>query len=98
MNRYDLNNITKRNSKNKMVYKSTLLPNIPISENDIYITTSDTDRLDLLAFKYYNDVTMWWIIAHANKIKNGLFVSPNMQLRIPMDISNINTIYRDLND
>src|SRR5262245_57562252 len=29
-------------------------------------TVSDSDRLDLLSFKYYGDTTRWWQIADAN--------------------------------
>ena len=28
------------------------------------------DRLDTIAQKYYNDSTLWWIIAIANKVHN----------------------------
>ena len=30
----------------------------------------DTDTLDSLALKYYNNPTYWWIIAYFNKVKD----------------------------
>ena len=43
-------------------YKNIEYPEIPISENDVYIISKITDRLDLLAKDYYNDVKLWWVI------------------------------------
>ena len=74
-------------------YKNIEYPEIPISENDVYIISKTTDRLDLLAFDYYNDVKLWWVISKANPNKiqrDSLFLNPGVQIRIP---SNIETIY-----
>ena len=78
-------------------FKNIEYPNIPISSNDIYIVSKGTDRLDLLANDYYNDVNAWWIISKANPDKirrDSLFLDPGFQIRIPMNISQI---YRDFN-
>ena len=78
-------------------FKDIEYPNIPISSNDIYIVSKGTDRLDLLANDYYNDVNAWWIISKANPDKirrDSLFLDPGFQIRIPMNISQI---YRDFN-
>ena len=74
-------------------YKNIEYPEIPISENDVYIISKGTDRLDLLAFDYYNDIKLWWVISKANPNKiqrDSLFLNPGVQIRIP---SNIETIY-----
>jgi hypothetical protein len=43
-----------------------------------------------LAFEYYNDVTLWWIIAEANGIgKGSLAIPTGKQLRIPMNTGEI---------
>ena len=55
--------------KNIRYYKNIEYPEIPISENDIYILSKSTDRLDLLAKDYYNDVRLWWVISKANPDK-----------------------------
>jgi len=96
-NRYDIPNNTKKLKSGKNVYKTIFYPVIQESESDIFIFTKQGDRLDLLAFKYYNDVTKWWIIAHANKIKGTMKTPLNTQLRIPMDLNSINNNLMELN-
>ena len=82
----------------KRYYKNIEYPNIPVSSNDIYILSKSTDRLDLLANDYYGDSNAWWIISKANpdKIKrDSLFLNPGLQIRIPMNISDIyDTFYK----
>lgn len=76
--------------------KSTLYPKIEQQDDDIIITTVFGDRLDLLAFRYYGDVTLWWIIAQSNNIGKGtLNITPGIKLRIPQ---NIDKIFSDLED
>jgi hypothetical protein len=90
MNRYD-NKITLKTSQGKPYYKGKVYPNIPLSETDIYIITTVEDRLDYIAYTYYNDSEMWWIISMANNnmTKGSLFPIPGTQLRIPTNINNI---------
>lgn len=95
--RYDIPNDTKKLKSGTTVYKTIFYPVIEESPNDIYILTKQGDRLDLLAYKYYNDVTKWWVIAHANKIKGTMIVPLNTQLRIPMDLSAITNDLLELN-
>ena len=47
----------KKNSEGKRYYKPLKYPDIPLSPNDIYITTTIGDRLDNLAHQFYNDVS-----------------------------------------
>ncbi len=95
--RYNIINLVKKSDTGKNVYKTVLFPEIPISEDDIYIFAKQNDRLDLLAKKYYGDVNKWWIIAHANKIKGTFFLPEDTQLRIPTNINEIIQEYSDLN-
>lgn len=95
--RYDIPNNTKKLKSGKTAYKTIFYPVMQESSNDIFIFTKQGDRLDLLAFKYYNDATKWWIIAHANKIKGTMVVPLNTQLRIPMDLISINNNLLELN-
>ena len=44
------------------------LPEIPVNNDDTKIRVKSTDRLDLLAHKYYGDSVLWWVIAVANNI------------------------------
>lgn len=72
----------------KQVFVTTNYPDIPISDSDIYIISNETDYLDTLAYKYYKDPSLWFLIALANNIGKGrLSVEPGLQLRIPMNIT-----------
>jgi len=71
-------------------FSQTIFPKIELSENDLYIYARDGDRLDNLAYKYYSDTTLWWIIARANDlVGDSMFISIPARLRIPMNISPI---------
>lgn len=64
---------------------------IPVSENDKYhqVKASDENRLDLIAYKYYNRFQLWWVIAEANNIQDPMWISSDTILRIP----SLDTIY-----
>jgi hypothetical protein len=48
------------------------------------------DRLDTLAFQYYQDPTLWWIIASANNIHDApLGFEEGTILRIPQNYISI---------
>lgn len=44
------------------------LPEIVPQTNDSLYTIVTGDRIDNLAYKYYNDPRLWWIIAKANNL------------------------------
>ena len=90
MNRYqDLSIIKDQNGRRK--FKTTFIPYIDKSDNDIYVITDPSDRLDLLAKQFYDDSTGWPIIASANNLGQGtLNVEAGIQIRIPDPIK-----YRD---
>lgn len=81
--RYDIKNIKKLDN-GKRVLKTSIPKPIPKKDDDIYVITQETDRLDLLANEYYGDSRLWWIIAQANNI-NGVNIGldAGIQLRIP---------------
>ena len=83
--RYE-NNEEKNTITGKRVYRSKIYPQIPLSDNDTYVATETGDRLDTLAYQYYNDSSLWWIIASANNIHNAPlgFVDGTI-LRIPQN-------------
>lgn len=86
----EIRKFSEENNDNRRVFKSTLYPKILIDSNDIFITSKSGDRLDLLAHTFYNDVTLWWVIAQANSIGKGtLNIKPGLQLRIPRNIARI---------
>ena len=85
--RYEFTKVM-RNKKGQRVYKPTLYPNIPLDDNDIFLWTTDGDRLDNLAFKYYKDPSLWWMISKANSnIDYGkVALNAGIQIRIPMNV------------
>ena len=97
---YRTNNIKiKRNSNRKKYYKPIRYPSIPLSVNDLYVITSDRDRLDLLANQFYNDVDLWWIIANANTNirRDSYALKPGIEIRIPQNIQSITEKFVELN-
>ena len=61
MNRYRdfKQKITK---EGKRYYNNILYPNVFETSDDVYIITREGDRLDLLAFDFYNDKSLWWVL------------------------------------
>jgi len=96
--RYD-NDIILKTAQGKPYYKAKGYPNIPLSSEDIYVITTIGDRLDLLAYNYYNDVNFWWVIAMANNniTKGSLFPIPGTQLRIPANLNNVLNLFNQFN-
>lgn len=88
MKRYKSNKL-KRDNTGSRYRETTIYPSdIPRHADDIYIYIKAGQRLDTLANKYYNDATLWWIIALANNIgKGSYFVPPGVRLRIPSNTS-----------
>ena len=83
MDRYSNVVIDNKNIK-KRAYESSIPLTIEKNENDIYFYTVQGDRLDLIADEYYGDVSLWVLIATANKLGKGtLYPPPGTQLRIP---------------
>lgn len=98
MNRYD-NPTILTTQQGKPYWKGKSYPNIPVSESDAYVITSSEDRLDLLAYRYYNDATLWWIIAMANNnsTKGFMYPEPGTQLRIPTNLNAVLALFNDFN-
>ena len=82
-NRYKYNEEV-RSDAGARIYNTSLLPIIPKQEDDIYIYSQYGDRLDILAYEYWGDASLWPVIATINNVgKGALFVEPGIQLRIP---------------
>ena len=106
MNRYQ--NIPKTKREGKEVYVTSRYPEIPLSENDIYVYTSIGDRFDTLASQYYSDQSLWWIISIANTAVAGtslpsdlpqdsLVIPEGSQIRIPANYYEVLISYKNLN-
>jgi len=99
MNRYNDPTILKTEYTNRPYFKGKFYPNIPLSESDVYVITTVGDRLDSLAYSYYRDSTLWWIISAANNniTKGALYPEPGTQLRIPTDLNYVLNLYEQFN-
>jgi hypothetical protein len=85
MSRYE-NNPIKKTFDGREVYRTKIYPNIPLKDTDVYVMTETGDRLDTLAFQYYEDSSLWWIIAAANNIHDApMGLQDGTILRIPLN-------------
>jgi len=99
MSRYN-NTRIKRKQDGDRVYSYTLYPKIPIKNSDVFITPTYGDRLENLANEYYQDPSLWWIIAQANGIKGfTALYTKNFkgELRIPTEIQDIINEFNSIN-
>tara|TARA_Y100000361_G_C11138294_1_gene333455 strand:- start:360 stop:668 length:309 start_codon:yes stop_codon:yes gene_type:complete len=102
MNRYSDIRILKNKEVNNgsRYYRGVKYPEISLSPNDIYVITTEGDKLDVLAQQFYGDKSLWWVLSIANidLSQNSLFVPVGSQLRIPSNIQDILSAYDRLNN
>ena len=96
MKRYETTPV-KTDKSGIRVYSTTYYPDIPLDDSDEFISIIDGDRVDLVANRYYGDVSLWWVIAKANGIKGKAALTPGDVLRIPGNINRIIENFNDLN-
>ena len=86
MGRY---NQTKKNNKNKRYYYGTTLYNkVPEKNSDMYFISQIGDRCDNLAQRFYNNSSLWWVIAKVNNLKT-MNIPVGTSLRIPLSTIDI---------
>lgn len=90
----------KKDPNSRRVRVSTIYPPIPKHPDDTYVLTTVGDTLYALANQYYNSVNYYWVIAEANEGLNKatLNLTPGLQLRIPSQLNQIISDFRDLNN
>tara|TARA_R110001606_G_C15341221_1_gene646574 strand:+ start:736 stop:1059 length:324 start_codon:yes stop_codon:yes gene_type:complete len=105
MNRYQNISISagvNQAGESKRGYANVKYPEIPRDFSDTYVYTNRGDRYDTLAFQYYDDASLWWIITRANSNQTPDSLIPNIgsQLRIPGNerIPNIIASYKSINN
>ena len=82
----------------KRYLSNPIYPDIPYTENDIYVITTAGDRYDTLALSFYGDIRLWWVIASANtSTRDSFAITPGTQLRIPADPSVVVQEFEDFN-
>ena len=80
----------RRDKDGTRYYKPTIVPNVPIKDSDIFVYPVYGDRFETIAQRYYNDSTLWWIIAKANELSRGeISPDPLKKIRIPTEIDDI---------
>lgn len=47
------------------------------------VEPGEKDRLDIVAYEYYQDSSYWWLIAMVNNIIDPFILVPGTQLKIP---------------
>jgi phage tail protein X len=98
MNRYQ--NIPKSKINGKEVYVTSRYPEVPLSDDDIYVYTTQGDRFDTLAQQYYKDSSLWWIISIANTDQlpqNTLVIPSGLQIRIPNNYNSVISAFNSIN-
>ena len=98
MNRYQNIQIEK-STTGKRIYKTVRYPDVPLTENDIYVYTVQGDRYDILAQQYYSDSSLWWIISIANEQlnQNSLIIPEGIQIRIPSNPASVIRTFNNIN-
>lgn len=106
INRYQ--KIPKTKINGNVVYKTSRYPEIPLSENDIYVYSTQGDRFDVLAQQYYGDSSLWWVISIANTgnagagtlpvlPQNTLVIPEGVQIRIPNNPLEVYNVFNQIN-
>jgi len=106
INRYQ--KIPKTKINGNVVYKTSRYPEIPLSENDIYVYSTQGDRFDVLAQQYYGDSSLWWVISIANTgnagagtlpvlPQNSLVIPEGVQIRIPNNPLEVYNVFNQIN-
>jgi hypothetical protein len=89
---------TQKTPSGKVGYIPTRYPSLVPSNEDYYIVARAEDRLDLIAFDFYGDSTLWWVIAMANDIPGDSMYPPmGFQLRIPNNSADALNSYEKAN-
>jgi nucleoid-associated protein YgaU len=80
----------KKEADGRRVYRPKIYPNIPKSDQDIFVATQTGDRFDTLANQFYGDSSLWWIIASANNVHDApIGIEDGTILRIPQNYQKI---------
>ena len=74
-------------------------PKPKAKDSDILYITKEDDRLDSLAYKFYKNETLWWILSIYNNIGLGrMSLEEGTQIRIPVDIDVFLNNHKNINN
>ena len=61
-------------------------------EGDLFVEFNSEDKLENLAYRVYNDPSMWWIIMLANpEYAMEYEIEPGETLRVPLPLNSVIT-------
>ena len=84
MSRYSIAAVQRDATTEKRKLSTVIIPTPTTKSSDIYIQLYGADRLDKLALTFYEDASLWWLIAAANGLGKGTLLVPSgVTLRIP---------------
>jgi hypothetical protein len=90
---------TKLNLTGSTYYETNIYPEVQPTSTDYYVITTVNDRLDLIAQDFYQDSSLWWVIASANALPGDSIYPPiGIQLRIPTNLKTILNNYNSVNN
>lgn len=90
MSRYRSTKIINDSVTKNKVQKVTEYPHIKFKDTDIIHITRFDESYMSLAHKYYNDQSLWWIIARANREFRGIIkFNPGTNVIVPTEIEDI---------
>jgi len=91
MNRYKHQQV-KRDADGRRKLSTIQYPKILSKNSDMIYRTRDSDTYSTLAYRFYRDQSLWWIIAKANgDFRGNIRPKLGIKLIIPTDISDIIT-------
>jgi len=97
MDRYDTIQILK-STVGQRYYKTVKYPDIPVRSDDVYFLSTKGDRFDLVATDYYDDPSLYWIIAEANSFpKDSFYIPEGKEVRVPTVINGILIDFENIN-
>ena len=74
---------TKKPRKNKKsYYATTIYKKVEEKNSDSYFITTEGDRCDNLANRFYGDAKLWWFIARVNNLTTNN-IPAGTSIRIP---------------
>jgi hypothetical protein len=85
MSRYSQIPIIKTPGNENRRFVNVKYPQISLDSQDIYLYIAQGDRYDALAYNFYKDPDLWWIINRANPNQDSasLYPAVGSQIRIP---------------
>jgi hypothetical protein len=90
MNRYNYTSKKIDPKKKQKVLKPTIYPKIPVRDSDVFIYPKALERCEHIAWRFYGDQSLWWVIAQANNIFDGsIYLNSDKQIRVPQNIGSI---------